>query len=40
MLLTQENAQLKEGLSKVVNEYERLDQNYRASQQKEKNGKD
>ena len=34
MLLQKENAQLREGLDKVVNEYERLDQNYRAAQQK------
>jgi hypothetical protein len=40
LLLTQENQQLKEGLNKVVNEYERLDQNYRASQQKENDAKD
>jgi len=40
LLLTQENQQLKEVNNKIINEYERLDQNYRASQQKEKDAKD
>jgi hypothetical protein len=34
LMLEKENAQLRQGLEKVVNEYDRLDQNYRAAQQK------
>jgi len=39
LLLQQENEQLKQVNDKIINEYERLDQNYRASQQKEKDDK-
>ena len=39
MLLQQENAQLKEGFGKAVNEVERLDQNIRAMNQKASDGK-
>jgi len=39
MLLQQENAQLKDGFSKAINEVERLDQNIRAMNQKESDGK-
>ena len=39
MLLQQENAQLKEGFGKAVNEIERLDQNIRGMKQKESDGK-
>jgi len=39
MLLQQENAQLKEGFGKAINEVERLDQNIRAMNQKASDGK-
>ena len=34
LLLQQENGMLKQNLEKVYNEYERLDQNYRAAQER------
>jgi hypothetical protein len=39
LLLQQENAQLKEGFGKAINEVERLDQNIRAMNQKASDGK-